>query len=141
MPRYSKWCPTLSKLAMSPRRGPAEHHMTDVMQKLSLFSCGVTVFTSPIILFLDTSATPLGPKIGIAVTLVAFGVFTTGRPASDAIGYPAWTITPTCTTVMLRLHNGSSVCSMLYVCGTDDLSCACRAFALVHKPVCQATGF
>ena len=58
------------------------------MQKLSLFSCGVTVFTSPIILFLDTSATPLGPKIGIAVTLVAFGVFTTGRPTSCASQIP-----------------------------------------------------
>ena len=50
-----------------------------LVQKLSLFSCGVTVLTSPIILFLDTSATPLGPKAGIAATLCAFGVFTTGE--------------------------------------------------------------
>ena len=49
------------------------------MQKLSLFSCGVTILTSPIILFLDTSATPLGPKAGIAATLCAFGFFTTGE--------------------------------------------------------------
>lgn len=54
-------------------------HEAVLVQKLSLFSCGVTILTSPVILFLDTSATPLGPKAGIAATLCAFGAFTTGE--------------------------------------------------------------
>ena len=54
------------------------------MQRLSLFSCAVTLATSPLIFIYDKSATSLGAKAGIAATLVSFGVFTTG-PSSPCM--------------------------------------------------------
>ena len=47
------------------------------VQKLSLFSCAVTVAACPIIIIFDASATSLGAKAGIAATLCSFGLFTT----------------------------------------------------------------
>ncbi|BDA40457.1 Uncharacterized protein C1834.10c [Coccomyxa sp. Obi] len=48
------------------------------LKKLSLFSCAATFAMSPVMLLFDTSATSLGAKASIAVTLCSFGIFTTG---------------------------------------------------------------
>lgn len=47
------------------------------LQKLSLFSCACAFTASPIIMYMSSAST-MGAKASIAVTLCGFGAFTTG---------------------------------------------------------------